>query len=66
MLEEVDPASDVNWTRLAHAFEFFDQAHFNREFRKFSGLHPNQYLGQRRRDLPTLGKGESVSFAPQR
>lgn len=66
LLEEVDPAAGVNWTVLAHAFELYDQPHFNREFRKFSGLHPNEYLAQRRRELPALGKGESVSFAPQR
>ncbi len=65
LLEEVEPAEKVNWTTLAHRFGFFDQAHFNREFRRFSGLHPNQYLMQRRRDLPQLGRGDSVHFAPQ-
>jgi len=66
LLEEIEPTEPVNWTALAHRFAFYDQAHFNREFRAFSGLHPTQYLDQRRRDLPNLGKGESVSFAPQR
>ena len=66
LLEAVDPAAPVNWTALAHAHGFYDQAHFNRDFRAFSGLHPAQYLAQRRRDLPQLGRGESVHFAPQR
>lgn len=66
LLKDIDPAHPVTWTELAHAHGFYDHAHFNREFRAFSGLHPRQYLEQRRRDLPGLGKGESVHFAPQR
>lgn len=66
LLTEIDPAMPVSWTTLAHGRDFFDQAHFNHEFRRFSGLSPRNYLEQRRRDLPQLGKGESVSFAPQR
>ena len=65
LLEGIDPSS-VNWADLAHRFGYFDQAHFNREFRLFSGLSPSAYLEQRRRDLPDLAKGESVHFAPQR
>lgn len=66
LLEAVDPTEDVNWTELAHEYGFFDQAHFNHEFRRLSGLFPSEYLSMRRRDLPELGKGDSVSFAPQR
>lgn len=66
LLEAVDPSKEVSWTELAHAFEFYDQAHFNHEFRKLSGLFPGEYLEQRRRDLPELRQGESVTFAPQR
>ena len=65
LLMALEPAAPVDWTALAHQFGFYDQAHFNREFRKFSGLFPTQYLNRRRRDLPQLGKGESVHFAPQ-
>ncbi len=66
LLAAIDPTHQVPWTTLAHAAGFYDQAHFNHEFRAFSGLHPNEYLAQRRRDLPQLAKGEAVSFAPQR
>ncbi len=66
LLEQIDPATPVNWSTLAHEFGFTDQAHFNKEFRTFSGLQPKEYLEQRRRDLPELAKGESVHFAPQR
>lgn len=66
LLEAIDPAGNVNWTTLAHDFGFFDQPHFNHDFQKLCGLYPSEYLEQRRRDLSQLGKGESVSFAPQR
>ena len=66
LLQAIEPAEAVSWTDFAHRFGFYDQAHFNREFRRFSGLTPRQYLAWRRRDLPALGKGESVHFAPQR
>ena len=66
LLEAIDPSGPVDWTALAHAHGFYDQAHFNRDFRQFSGLWPSRYLERRRRDLPALGKGESVHFAPQR
>ena len=66
LLEAIDPSRAVNWTALAHGFGFYDQAHFNHEFRYLAGLYPNQYLEQRRQDLPELGKGQSVPFVPER
>ena len=64
LLEAVDPAQDVNWTTLAHQHGFYDQPHFNREFRKLSGLFPSEYLVHRRREYADLTKGEHVVFAP--
>lgn len=32
---------------VAHAFEYYDQSHFIREFRYFSGVTPGQYFEQR-------------------
>ena len=66
LLEAVDPSQHTNWTQLAHTFGFFDQAHFNHEFRKLTGLFPTEYLEQRHRDLPGLQPGESVAFVPNR
>lgn len=40
------------WGDLAHDFGYFDQAHFNREFRALSGLTPGDYW---RRLLPNHG-----------
>ncbi len=64
LLDAVDPQQDVNWTALAHDYGFYDQPHFNREFRKLSGLFPSEYLAQRRRNYPAVNQGEHVVFAP--
>lgn len=65
LLGAIDPGSPIPWTTLAHRFGFFDQAHFNREFKRFSGLSPSRYQAERLREFPALQKGESVSFVPQ-
>lgn len=65
LLNAVDPDAAISWTELAHRFGFFDQAHFNREFRRFSGLSPSRYAAERRRDYPDMKKGENVHFVPQ-
>lgn len=65
LLEAVDPSASDQWTSLAHEAGFFDQAHFNHEFRKLTGLSPTQYLESRRRAWPGATKGEHVSFTPE-
>ncbi len=65
LLNAVDPDAPISWTELAHRFGFFDQAHFNREFQRFSGLSPSRYAAERRRDYPDARKGENVHFVPQ-
>jgi AraC-like DNA-binding protein len=32
---------------VAHACNYYDQAHFNKDFLAFSGLNPSNYLAQR-------------------
>lgn len=38
---------EVEWAQLALECGYFDQAHFNHEFRDFSGLTPRTFLAQR-------------------
>jgi AraC-like DNA-binding protein len=37
----------IDWTETALSCGYFDQAHFNRDFRAFSGLNPSAYAAHR-------------------
>ncbi|MEW6734367.1 MAG: helix-turn-helix domain-containing protein [Acidobacteriota bacterium] len=43
----IDRQEKIEWVELALACGYFDQAHFIRDFRTFSGLNPTAYLIQR-------------------
>ncbi|MFF0490800.1 helix-turn-helix domain-containing protein [Nocardia sp. NPDC004068] len=45
----VDALRPVDWSALAHAAGYFDQAHFAKEFKDFTGHTPTEYLALRRR-----------------
>lgn len=39
---------EANWTDLLYEFEFYDQAHFIKDFEEFTGRSPQQYLKENR------------------
>ena len=49
VIRSIDPIQPVDWTRVAHQFHYYDQAHFNKDFVEFTGHNPNEYLRLRRR-----------------
>lgn len=51
-VEMVKPDGRVRWTEIALKCGYYDQAHFNRDFREFAGATPSEYL---RRLLPEGG-----------
>jgi AraC-like DNA-binding protein len=61
VLRRIEELATPNWSRLAQECGFFDQAHFNNEFKAFTNLTPTEYLGQRGPFLNYLPAGESAS-----
>ncbi len=49
LILSVDALRPVDWPDLAQTASYFDQAHFSREFKDFTGHTPTDYLALRRR-----------------
>jgi AraC-like DNA-binding protein len=47
VLRRIEPLTDVDWTELSLACGYFDQAHFNHDFRALAGMSPSEYLRRR-------------------
>jgi AraC-like DNA-binding protein len=47
VLRHIANAKDIDWTQIALRCGYFDQAHFNHDFRAFSGINPSCYLAKK-------------------
>ena len=65
VLNTIDPARPINWVSIAYDCNYYDQAHFNKDFMAFSGLNPSTYLQLRHEFLgDNVKKGEDANFVP--
>jgi AraC-like DNA-binding protein len=53
VLRTIDPTQPVDWTQIAHHAGYYDQAHFSKDFREFTGHSPTNYLRLRRQSHAT-------------
>ncbi|WP_116952973.1 helix-turn-helix domain-containing protein [Jiangella endophytica] len=49
LILSADARGPVDWSESASSVGFFDQAHFSKEFKEFTGVTPSAYLALRRR-----------------
>lgn len=56
VVQAVASEDDVDWARYAYRFNYSDQSHLIREFRRFSGVTPEEYHRRRTPDQPHLIK----------
>ena len=47
VLKMISGGAEVDWAEVALSCGYFDQAHFNHDFRGFSGICPSRYLAER-------------------
>jgi AraC-like DNA-binding protein len=57
VMRRVHKGRDIDWTEVALSCGYFDQAHFIRDFKAFSGLNPSAWLSKR---------GEHLNHVPVR
>lgn len=55
LLKKLHDNNEISWTDIAHDCGYFDQSHFIKEFKHFSGFNPGEYiLNEHNKDEPNF------------
>jgi AraC-like DNA-binding protein len=66
LIEELDARRPIRWSREAVGAGYFDQPHAIRDFRRFTGLTPTEYVERRRAAWGhAIAPGEAPQFVPE-
>ena len=65
LLAELDVRSDIQWAELALDGGWFDQAHFIRDFKRYTGVTPRRYLAAQRASFTPDEAEEAAGFVPE-
>ncbi len=44
ILSQINSNSDINWTNISQDSGYYDQSHFNKDFKSFTQMTPSEYL----------------------
>jgi len=65
MLAGLDVRGEVAWADLAHELGWFDQAHLIRDFKRHTGVTPQDYLEAQRAVYSPVEPGDAAGFVPE-
>jgi len=55
LLQKLQNQNEISWADIAHDCGYFDQSHFIKEFKHFSGFNPGEYiLNEHNKDEPNF------------
>jgi AraC-like DNA-binding protein len=66
VLQRIERFTDVDWADVAASCGYFDQAHFNHNFRAFAALTPSAYLRDRISRTHVVVSGSVIVAVDQR
>lgn len=57
VLETINKRDELDWQDILHGYEFFDQAHFIKEFKRYTGATPVEFIKTNNLSKAFLKKG---------
>jgi len=63
-LNQIDTTQPINWVEIAYACDYYDQAHFNKDFAAFTGMSPSAYIEARSLVFDTSKQDDAPHFVP--